>query len=92
MYRAALEKEEAGKEDTMKAVADMADPLQAVGSEKNDVKEGVDTTYQMTFRPIVFSGPAGTGKSSLVQRLLLEFRDSFSYSVSRKALYYRFQH
>ncbi|KAJ9080047.1 guanylate kinase [Entomophthora muscae] len=33
-------------------------------------------------RPIVISGPSGTGKSTLLKRLLEEFPDKFGFSVS----------
>ena len=36
-----------------------------------------------TFQPVVFSGPSGTGKSTLVQRLMKEFDDCFAFSISR---------
>jgi guanylate kinase len=35
-----------------------------------------------TFQPLVFSGPSGTGKSTLVQRLMKEHPDCFAFSVS----------
>ncbi|KAL5334072.1 P-loop containing nucleoside triphosphate hydrolase protein [Aspergillus crustosus] len=34
------------------------------------------------FRPVVVSGPSGTGKSTLLKRLFAEFPDSFGFSVS----------
>ena len=37
----------------------------------------------MSLRPLVLSGPSGVGKSTLLQRLFLEFPDSFGFSVSR---------
>ncbi|CAR28094.1 hypothetical protein ZYGR_0N05840 [Zygosaccharomyces rouxii] len=33
-------------------------------------------------RPIVFSGPSGTGKSTLLKKLFAEFPDKFGFSVS----------
>lgn len=33
-------------------------------------------------RPIVISGPSGTGKSTLLKKLLAEFPDKFGFSVS----------
>lgn len=33
-------------------------------------------------RPVVISGPSGTGKSTLLNKLFAEFPDSFGYSVS----------
>ena len=37
-------------------------------------------------RPLVLSGPSGVGKSTLLQRLFLEFPDKFGFSVSRKSI------
>lgn len=37
----------------------------------------------MSLRPLVLSGPSGVGKSTLLQRLFLEFPDNFGFSVSR---------
>ena len=37
----------------------------------------------MSLRPLVLSGPSGVGKSTLLQRLFLEFPDKFGFSVSR---------
>lgn len=34
-------------------------------------------------RPIVISGPSGTGKSTLLKKLFAEFPDRFGFSVSR---------
>ncbi|KAL1957901.1 hypothetical protein VTO42DRAFT_5466 [Malbranchea cinnamomea] len=34
------------------------------------------------FRPVVISGPSGTGKSTLLKRLFQEFPDTFGFSVS----------
>jgi pantothenate kinase-related protein Tda10 len=36
-----------------------------------------------SLRPIVISGPSGTGKSTLLKKLFDEFPDSFGFSVSR---------
>lgn len=36
----------------------------------------------MTGRPIVISGPSGTGKSTLLKRLMAEHPDTFGFSVS----------
>lgn len=33
-------------------------------------------------RPVVISGPSGTGKSTLLKKLFAEYPDSFGYSVS----------
>jgi len=35
-----------------------------------------------SFTPLVFSGPSGVGKSTLLKKLFKEFPDSFSFSVS----------
>lgn len=35
-------------------------------------------------RPLVISGPSGTGKSTLLKRLFEEYPDRFSFSVSRQ--------
>jgi guanylate kinase len=37
------------------------------------------------YRPIVVSGPSGTGKSTLLKRLFAEFPDTFGFSVSRSS-------
>jgi guanylate kinase len=42
-------------------------------------------TYHPTptaFRPVVISGPSGTGKSTLLKRLFEEYPDTFGFSVS----------
>lgn len=36
----------------------------------------------MAGRPIVISGPSGTGKSTLLKRLMKEYPDTFGFSVS----------
>ncbi|KAM9887029.1 hypothetical protein OXX79_013884, partial [Metschnikowia pulcherrima] len=33
-------------------------------------------------RPVVISGPSGTGKSTLLKKLLAEFPNKFGFSVS----------
>ncbi|KAK9450400.1 P-loop containing nucleoside triphosphate hydrolase protein [Limtongia smithiae] len=35
-----------------------------------------------SLRPIVISGPSGTGKSTLLKRLFVEYPDTFGFSVS----------
>jgi len=40
----------------------------------------------MPGRPIVISGPSGTGKSTLLKKLFAEYPDAFGFSVSRKRL------
>ncbi|KAJ5297988.1 hypothetical protein PENANT_c012G06344 [Penicillium antarcticum] len=34
------------------------------------------------FRPVVISGPSGTGKSTLLKRLFAEYPDTFGFSIS----------
>lgn len=34
-------------------------------------------------RPLIISGPSGTGKSTLLSRLFVEHPDKFGFSVSR---------
>ena len=41
----------------------------------------------MSLRPLVLSGPSGVGKSTLLQRLFLEFPDKFGFSVSRAHIF-----
>lgn len=40
------------------------------------------TTASANLRPVVISGPSGTGKSTLLKKLFEEFPDSFGFSVS----------
>ncbi|KAL5363055.1 guanylate kinase [Aspergillus floccosus] len=40
------------------------------------------TSAVQKYRPIVVSGPSGTGKSTLLKRLFAEFPDKFGFSVS----------
>lgn len=37
-------------------------------------------------RPLVICGPSGTGKSTLLKKLMSEFSDCFGFSVSRKSI------
>lgn len=34
-------------------------------------------------RPIVICGPSGTGKSTLLKKLFVEYPDKFGFSISR---------
>ena len=34
--------------------------------------------------PMVIAGPSGCGKSTLLKKLLVEFPDSFGFSISRE--------
>lgn len=43
----------------------------------------------MCLRPLVLSGPSGVGKSTLLQRLFLEFPDRFGFSVSRTLYFFK---
>lgn len=40
------------------------------------------SSRSMPARPVVISGPSGTGKSTLVKRLMSEFEGAFGFSVS----------
>ncbi|KAL1967504.1 hypothetical protein VTN77DRAFT_3019 [Rasamsonia byssochlamydoides] len=40
------------------------------------------TSSVQKYRPVVVSGPSGTGKSTLLKRLFAEFPDTFGFSVS----------
>jgi len=46
----------------------------------------------MSLRPLVLSGPSGVGKSTLLQRLFLDFPDKFGFSVSRAPFYFLLRH
>lgn len=37
-------------------------------------------------RPVVMCGPSGTGKSTLLKKLMEEYKDCFAFSVSRKSV------
>ncbi|OJJ49519.1 hypothetical protein ASPZODRAFT_156633 [Penicilliopsis zonata CBS 506.65] len=39
-------------------------------------------TEVQKYRPVVISGPSGTGKSTLLKRLFAEFPDTFGFSIS----------
>ncbi|KAL1975665.1 hypothetical protein VTN31DRAFT_4057 [Thermomyces dupontii] len=41
-----------------------------------------NTSSVQKYRPIVISGPSGTGKSTLLKRLFADFPDRFGFSVS----------
>lgn len=40
------------------------------------------TSAVQKFRPVVVSGPSGTGKSTLLKKLFAEFPDTFGFSIS----------
>ncbi|KAI9928505.1 hypothetical protein ASPWEDRAFT_36260 [Aspergillus wentii DTO 134E9] len=40
------------------------------------------TSALQKFRPVVISGPSGTGKSTLLKRLFAEYPDTFGFSIS----------
>ena len=42
------------------------------------------STSSTSLRPIVLSGPSGTGKSTLLKKLFDEFPDTYGFSVSRE--------
>ncbi|KAF2466963.1 guanylate kinase [Lindgomyces ingoldianus] len=42
----------------------------------------IDTAALSSHIPVVVSGPSGTGKSTILQRLFAEFPDKFGFSVS----------
>ncbi|KAL3712091.1 guanylate kinase [Talaromyces marneffei ATCC 18224] len=43
---------------------------------------GMATSSVHKYRPVVISGPSGTGKSTLLKRLFAEFPDTFGFSIS----------
>jgi ABC-type bacteriocin/lantibiotic exporter with double-glycine peptidase domain len=44
----------------------------------------LEITEDVGLRPIVISGPSGTGKSTLLKRLFEKHPNTFGFSVSRK--------
>ncbi|XP_036147418.1 guanylate kinase isoform X1 [Monomorium pharaonis] len=46
------------------------------------IKIGYSSMIHKELRPLVFCGPSGTGKSTLIKRLFDEFPNTFKFSVS----------
>ena len=41
-----------------------------------------DTTSDDPLRPVIFAGPSGVGKGTLIEMLMSKFPDQFGFSVS----------
>ncbi|EEH16520.1 guanylate kinase [Paracoccidioides brasiliensis Pb03] len=56
--------------------------LSHTSSHTHQFMEETPTAAVRKFRPVVISGPSGTGKSTLIKRLFADYPDTFALSVS----------